>query len=222
MPWVAWKAPGKRMHGYGMPFPASMLKARSFPTTRARGVSTTPRQVRAIDPEEVRRWRSISRVGVVTVSPHWPDASERIQEICAMGVRVSIGHTHATARQVHDAIDAGATLSTHLGNGIAAMIPRHPNSDLDPAGRRPGHVRPDSGRPSSAPGNHRSHASCQRTRRRLPRLRHDRPCRENRRADMRRRSAAPLTSTSTAGSPTWEPSSSPEPRPAFRTASATS
>jgi N-acetylglucosamine-6-phosphate deacetylase len=42
-------------------------------------------------------------------------------------VRVSIGHTHATAGQVHDAIDAGATLSTHLGNGIAAMIPRHPN-----------------------------------------------------------------------------------------------
>ena len=92
----------------------------------ARGVHDAS-QVRAIDPEEVQRWLSISRVGVVTVSPHWPESPASIQRICAMGVRVSIGHTHATAGQVHDAIEAGATLSTHLGNGIAAMIPRHPN-----------------------------------------------------------------------------------------------
>ncbi|WP_248758345.1 N-acetylglucosamine-6-phosphate deacetylase [Pseudarthrobacter sp. SSS035] len=85
-------------------------------------------QVRAIDPEEVRRWGAISRIGVVTVSPHWSDASKGIQEICAMGIRVSIGHTHATAAEVLGAIDAGASLSTHLGNGIAAMIPRHPNA----------------------------------------------------------------------------------------------
>lgn len=93
----------------------------------ARGVHDAS-QVRAIDPEEVRRWGAITRIGVVTVSPHWADAPRGIREICAMGVRISIGHTHATAAQVLGAIDAGATLSTHLGNGIAPMIPRHPNA----------------------------------------------------------------------------------------------
>ncbi|MBT2567872.1 amidohydrolase family protein [Arthrobacter sp. ISL-85] len=93
----------------------------------ARGVHDAS-EVRPIDPEEVRRWAAISRIGVVTVSPHWTDAPKGIQEICSMGIRVSIGHTHATAAEVLSAIDAGATLSTHLGNGIAAMIPRHPNA----------------------------------------------------------------------------------------------
>ena len=94
----------------------------------ARGVHDASKIYPAIDPEEVRRWGAITRIGVVTVSPHWTNASKGIQEICSLGVRVSIGHTHATATEVLAAIDAGATLSTHLGNGIAAMIPRHPNA----------------------------------------------------------------------------------------------
>ena len=93
----------------------------------ARGVHDAS-QVRSIDPKEVRRWAEISPVGVVTVSPHWPGASKAIQEICSLGIRVSIGHTHASAAEVLSAIDAGATLSTHLGNGVAAMIPRHPTA----------------------------------------------------------------------------------------------
>jgi N-acetylglucosamine-6-phosphate deacetylase len=93
----------------------------------ARGVHDAS-QVRVIDPEEVRRWAAISRIGVVTVSPHWPNAPQAIQEICSMGMRISVGHTHATAAEVLAAIDAGATLSTHLGNGIAPMLPRHPNA----------------------------------------------------------------------------------------------
>ena len=43
------------------------------------------------------------------------------------GVLVAIGHTAATPQQIRDAISAGATLSTHLGNGCAQMLPRHPN-----------------------------------------------------------------------------------------------
>jgi N-acetylglucosamine-6-phosphate deacetylase len=42
-------------------------------------------------------------------------------------VRVAIGHTHANAEQIRAAVDAGATLSTHLGNGLALMLARHPN-----------------------------------------------------------------------------------------------
>ncbi len=40
---------------------------------------------------------------------------------------MAIGHTAASAEVIRDAIKAGATLSTHLGNGAANMIPRHPN-----------------------------------------------------------------------------------------------
>ena len=45
----------------------------------------------------------------------------------ASGVRVAIGHTAATGAQLRDAVKAGATLATHLGNGCPATLPRHPN-----------------------------------------------------------------------------------------------
>src|SRR6185437_11918689 len=43
------------------------------------------------------------------------------------GVVASIGHTKATSDQIRDAVSAGATLSTHIGNGAHAVLPRHPN-----------------------------------------------------------------------------------------------
>jgi len=42
-------------------------------------------------------------------------------------VVTSIGHTKATAAQIQDAVSAGATLSTHIGNGAHAVMQRHPN-----------------------------------------------------------------------------------------------
>jgi N-acetylglucosamine-6-phosphate deacetylase len=42
-------------------------------------------------------------------------------------VVASIGHTDATAQQLADAVRAGATLSTHLGNGAHPVLRRHPN-----------------------------------------------------------------------------------------------
>jgi N-acetylglucosamine-6-phosphate deacetylase len=66
-------------------------------------------------------------IRLITLSPHWPDAPAYIHELTKRGVIVSLGHTSATLQQIRDAVDAGATLSTHLGNGIPAMLPRHPN-----------------------------------------------------------------------------------------------
>lgn len=86
-------------------------------------------QVRPLDVQEVRRWfRASELVGIVTVSPHSPDAPEQIAEIRRLGVEVAIGHTHATPGQISAAIAAGARLATHLGNGIATTLPRHPNA----------------------------------------------------------------------------------------------
>jgi len=40
---------------------------------------------------------------------------------------VALGHTAADGPTIRAAVAAGATLSTHLGNGIASLLPRHPN-----------------------------------------------------------------------------------------------
>jgi N-acetylglucosamine-6-phosphate deacetylase len=67
------------------------------------------------------------RIRLVTLAPEVPGALALIEHLRAAGVRVAIGHTAATPAQIRDAVRAGATLSTHLGNGCANMLPRHPN-----------------------------------------------------------------------------------------------
>jgi N-acetylglucosamine-6-phosphate deacetylase len=63
----------------------------------------------------------------VTLAPEVGGALALIERLAATGVRVAIGHTAASGAQVRDAVRAGATLSTHLGNGCASVLPRHPN-----------------------------------------------------------------------------------------------
>lgn len=85
--------------------------------------------VRPPDLEEFRRWQDAARgyVRLVTLSPEWPDAPRYIEQLSCEGVVTSIGHTRATREQIQDAVRSGATLSTHLGNGAHAVLPRHPN-----------------------------------------------------------------------------------------------
>ncbi|ACQ81595.1 N-acetylglucosamine-6-phosphate deacetylase [Beutenbergia cavernae DSM 12333] len=85
--------------------------------------------VREPDPAELRRWQEAADglVGLVTISPHWDASTAYVRHAVASGVRIAIGHTHATPEQVHEAAAAGASLATHLGNGAHAVLPRHPN-----------------------------------------------------------------------------------------------
>jgi N-acetylglucosamine-6-phosphate deacetylase len=78
---------------------------------------------------EFARWQRACNglVGLVTLSPHYAGVEEYIASLTAMGVHISLGHTHASAKEIRRAVDAGAKLSTHLGNGIANVLPRHPN-----------------------------------------------------------------------------------------------
>lgn len=78
---------------------------------------------------EFDRWQNAAGgiVGMVTLSPHFSEAPEYISELVKRGVHVAIGHTHASPEQIRRAVDSGASLSTHLGNGIAQQIPRHRN-----------------------------------------------------------------------------------------------
>src|ERR1051326_1839713 len=89
-----------------------------------------PRQwVRPPDVEEFRRWQGAARgaIRIVMLSPEWPEAPRFIEHIASEGVVASIGHTQANGQQIADAVAAGATLSTHLGNGAHQLLPRHPN-----------------------------------------------------------------------------------------------
>jgi N-acetylglucosamine-6-phosphate deacetylase len=67
------------------------------------------------------------RIRLVTLAPEVPGAIEFIRRAVASGVVVSIGHTAAEPSDVAAAADAGATLSTHLGNGAHGTLRRHPN-----------------------------------------------------------------------------------------------
>jgi N-acetylglucosamine-6-phosphate deacetylase len=78
---------------------------------------------------EFERWQDASGglVGMVTLSPQFDESCKYIEALVKRGVHMAIGHTHATPEQIRSAVNAGATLSTHLGNGIAREIPRHRN-----------------------------------------------------------------------------------------------
>jgi N-acetylglucosamine-6-phosphate deacetylase len=67
------------------------------------------------------------RIGILTLAPELPGALELIRGATALGVRVGIGHTRATATELDAAVAAGAVLSTHLGNGSHQTLPRHAN-----------------------------------------------------------------------------------------------
>jgi N-acetylglucosamine-6-phosphate deacetylase len=79
--------------------------------------------------DEFRRWQDAAggRIRIVTLAPELPGAFTFIEKLAATGVVVSIGHTAATPETIRDAVLAGARLSTHLGNGAHAVLPRHPN-----------------------------------------------------------------------------------------------
>lgn len=98
------------------------------PEDGARGAHAR-NHVRAASLEEFDRWQAASNnlVGMVTISPHGEAALEYISVLARKGIAIAIGHSEATPAQIHAAADAGATLSTHLGNGLGSPLPRHPN-----------------------------------------------------------------------------------------------
>lgn len=81
------------------------------------------------DMTQFARWQQASggRIRLVTLSPEWEEAPAFIAAAWANGVTASIGHTSASPEQVRQAAQAGARMSTHLGNGAHLMMPRHPN-----------------------------------------------------------------------------------------------
>ncbi len=86
-------------------------------------------QVRPADWDEFCRLQQAAggRIRLVTVAPEVEGAVELIRRAADSGVVPAIGHTAAGTEQIRAAVEAGARLSTHLGNGAHPVLPRHPN-----------------------------------------------------------------------------------------------
>jgi N-acetylglucosamine-6-phosphate deacetylase len=87
------------------------------------------RYVRDPSWSEFCKWQDAAEglIRVVTLAPERNGALDMIERLSEAGVVAAIGHTDATPRQIRDAIAAGARLSTHLGNGSHAVLPRLKN-----------------------------------------------------------------------------------------------
>jgi len=68
-----------------------------------------------------------NNIKLITVAPELDGAIPFIKKCVDSGVIVSLGHHNGSVSQIRDAINAGARMATHLGNGCANMINRHYN-----------------------------------------------------------------------------------------------
>jgi N-acetylglucosamine-6-phosphate deacetylase len=65
-------------------------------------------------------------VRLLTIAPENPGAIDLIRHAVAQGVRVSLGHTNATAAQAEAAIAVGAASATHTFNAMRPLDHREP------------------------------------------------------------------------------------------------
>ncbi len=67
------------------------------------------------------------RIRLVTVAPEVDGTMRNIQNLVESGVRVALGHTAARPAELREAIQMGARLCTHFGNGLPTLMDRHQN-----------------------------------------------------------------------------------------------
>ncbi|HEX3288841.1 MAG TPA: N-acetylglucosamine-6-phosphate deacetylase [Mycobacterium sp.] len=69
-------------------------------------------------------------LSVVTIAPELPGALGVIDDLVAAGVVAAVGHTDATYDVAREAFERGASLATHLHNGMRAVHHREPGAVL--------------------------------------------------------------------------------------------
>ena len=119
-PEVAASVPGFHLEG---PFISPQDGARgAHPLAHVRGVSR----------KLWREWQRAAggRIALVTVAPEIGGAIAFIRQLRAENVLPALGHTMADARTISRACEAGALMTTHLGNGCPQLMHRHSNPVL--------------------------------------------------------------------------------------------
>ncbi len=76
--------------------------------------------------EKMMEWAD-GCIKLFTLAAELPDADSVTRQAKAAGITVSIGHSLAAPEDLERLANAGATMVTHLGNGLPNLLPRHEN-----------------------------------------------------------------------------------------------
>ncbi|WP_371403281.1 amidohydrolase family protein [Kribbella sp. NBC_00662] len=127
-PLVAYGVPGLHLEG---PYISSAEGARG---------AHDPAVIRDPDPDEFDRWQKAAggAIAILTLAPERAGALEFTRHLAGpqraprtaaggRGVVVSVGHSLASAEDVHAFAAAGGRMSTHLGNALPKQLDRHDN-----------------------------------------------------------------------------------------------
>ena len=88
-----------------------------------------PAFMRDPTPEAIHELRALAGSDplLITVAPEREGVIAAIELAMSLGIKVSLGHTNASAEILATAVRAGATAFTHLGNGCPKDLDRHDN-----------------------------------------------------------------------------------------------
>jgi N-acetylglucosamine-6-phosphate deacetylase len=117
--------PGVRGHLLGIHLEGPYLS----PVEGARGAHSAAK-MRRPDRDEFDRFQEWAggKVVIETLAPEIDGAIELIEHVRRRhGIPVALGHHLAPRDRIHEAVAAGASLVTHLGNGCPNLLPRHDN-----------------------------------------------------------------------------------------------
>lgn len=87
-----------------------------------------PAVLRAPDGDAVSALLDAGPIRMVTLAPELPGGIEAVRRIADRGVLAALGHTDACSQQLRAAVDAGATVATHLFNGMRPLHHREPGA----------------------------------------------------------------------------------------------
>ncbi len=101
------------------------------PTEGARGAHPLA-QMREVSRKLWREWQRAAqkRIVLMTVAPEVRSVIPFIRQLRSENVLPALGHTMADAATISRACEAGALMTTHLGNGCPQMMHRHANPVL--------------------------------------------------------------------------------------------
>ncbi|GAB2479716.1 N-acetylglucosamine-6-phosphate deacetylase [Jatrophihabitans fulvus] len=85
-----------------------------------------PAHLRAPDRGELASLFAAGPVRSITLAPELPGGLDLVRDTVAAGVVASVGHTGTGFEDAAAAYDAGARLTTHLGNGMPPLRQREP------------------------------------------------------------------------------------------------
>lgn len=87
-----------------------------------------PSLLRDPDPADVRKLVGAARgtARMVTLAPELPGGLDSVRLLAEQGVIAAVGHTDASYDDTRCAVDAGATVATHLFNAMPPLLHREP------------------------------------------------------------------------------------------------